>query len=119
MSTTITYPGGTPIVPTLAVLGSANVEVESRTITHEILDGPPVHTLRRTRPQTGELELLFVSSSAAHAAKDQLIAADVYTVTSTDDAALNLRIIIRSVVVEQSTEIATMWSVRVAYEAVL
>lgn len=116
---TITYSGGTPIVPDVAVAGSVDAEVVGRSITHDILDGPPVHTLRPTLPQTGTLELLFTSSSRAHAAKDRLGAAAIYTLTSTESANLPSRFIVRSVAVKQGRTVARLWTVFVDYEAVV
>lgn len=119
MTTTISYPGGVTITPHLVLLGSGDVEVESRTITHDILDGAPVHTLRSARPQTGTLRLLFTSSASASAAQGALTAADVYTVASTDDPALNFRMVVRTVIREQSEDAAAVWTVSIEYEAVL
>lgn len=116
--TVITYPGGHPVTPDFVVVGSADAEIQSRSITHEILDGAPVHTLRPARPQTGTLTCLFSTSARAHGAKDALTAADVYTVTSTEDPALNRRMLVRSVRVEQDAETAGVWVVRIDYEAV-
>lgn len=118
MSTTITYPGGTTIRPDFAVTGSADAEIISRTITHEILDGPPVHTMRPARPQSGTLELLFKSSDRAHQAKDRLTAAAVYTIVSTDNSDLPSRIVVRSVRVTQHEDATRIWTVYVDYEAV-
>lgn len=118
MTTTITYSDGSTIRPMLVLLGSADVEVTSRSLTHEILDGPPVYTLRPTRPQTGTIKLLFGSSAAAHAARGALTAADVYTVSSDDDAALNLRFLVRTVRAEQHDEATSIWTITIDYEAV-
>lgn len=118
MTTTISYSGGVTVTPDLALHASADVEIGSRTVTHEILDGAPVHTLRPARPKTGTIHLLFTSSARAHAAADALVAPDVYTVTSDDDVSLNLRIIIRSVRVEQAADARRNWAVHVGYEAV-
>lgn len=117
MTTTITYPGGTPIVPDFAALGSLNAEVVSRTITHEILDGPPVHTLQPAKPQTGTLLLEFSTATRAHAAKDRLTAAAVYTVISDDSPHFPGRIIVRRVTVTQR-DTASDWVVTVDYEEV-
>ncbi|KQR43435.1 hypothetical protein ASF87_16730 [Microbacterium sp. Leaf161] len=119
MITSITYPGGTPIVPDITVVGSVDAEVVSRSITHEILDGPPVHTLRPSKPQTGTLRLLFTTSAKAHAAKDQLTAAAVYTISSTAGTNLPSRFVVRSVTVTQSRAVANVWTVSVDYEAVV
>lgn len=118
MTTTITYSGGITVTPDLALHGSADVEISSRTITHEILDGDPVHTLRPASPQTGTITLMFSTSARAHAAKEALTAPDVYTVASDDDASLNLRIIVRSVRVAQHADDRHRWTVSVDYEAV-
>ena len=119
MTTTITYSGGVPVTGQLALHSSGDVTVTSRTITHEILDGAPVHTLRPAKPQTGTIKLLFSTSALAHNAVDALSAPDVYTVTSTDDESLNLRIVIRSVRVEQASPAVTRWTVSIEYESVV
>ncbi|CAH0262797.1 hypothetical protein SRABI98_03551 [Microbacterium sp. Bi98] len=118
MSTTLSYAGGTPIQPDFTVVGSGDAEIVSRTITHEILDGPPVHTMRPARPQTGTLELLFATSARAHQAKDRLTAAAVYTIVSTDSDDLPSRIIVRGLRVSQHEDAAKIWTVYVDYEAV-
>lgn len=119
MSTTLTYAGGTPIEADFAVAGSADAQVNSRTIAHEILDGPPVYTVRPAGPQSGTLELLFASSARAHNAKDRLTAAAVYTIISTDSDRLPARIIVRTVRVSQHEDAAKLWTVYVDYEAVV
>lgn len=119
MSTTLTYAGGTPIEADFAVAGSGNAEVISRTISHEILDGPPVHTMRPARPQSGTLELLFTTSERAHLAKDRLTAAAVYTIVSTDSLNLPSRIVVRTVRVSQHEDATKVWTVYVDYEAVI
>lgn len=118
MSTILTYPGGSAIIADFAARGTADAEVVSRTITHEILDGPPVHTLRPAKPQTGTLTLLFSTEQTAHRAKDQLTAAAVFTITSTDSANLPARIIVRTVRVEQHDRAEGVWTVLIDYEAV-
>lgn len=117
MTTTLTYPGGTPIEPDFAALGSLNSEVVSRTITHEILDGPPVHTLQPAKPQTGTLHLEFSNAGRAHSAKDRLTAAAVYRITSTDSPHFPARIIVRRVAIAQRDN-AKAWVVSVDYEEV-
>ena len=120
MTTTITYPGGITIRPDILVVGSGDAEVDGRSITHDILDGAPVHTLRTARPQTGRLTCTFSSSALAHEAKDALTAAEVYTVTSDDEEAVNgLRMLVRSVRVTQDTETGVVWFVRIDYGAVV
>lgn len=117
MTTTLAYAGGTPIVPDFAALGSLNAEVVSRTITHEILDGPPVYTLQPAKPQTGTLLLEFSNSNRAHAAKDRLTAAAVYTITSDDSPHFPARLIVRRVAVTQRDN-GKAWVVAVDYEEV-
>lgn len=120
MSTTISYAGGITIRPVFAVSGTGDVEITSRTITHDILDGAPVHTLRPARPRQGTLKLLFDSSTASHTAANALSAPAVYIVESDDDPTINmLRMIVRRISTEQQADADGLWLLSVDYESVV
>jgi hypothetical protein len=120
--TTITYAGGTAIVPDIAAVQSASLRSRSRVKSHEILDGPPVHTLRPASPSTGELRLVF---DAAIAAADCYTAHQlpaVFTLTDPDVSVLNFRYVLQDggeARLELDPDTQSTWVVVVPYQAVI
>lgn len=117
MPTMLTYSGGS-ITPMFVAAGSANILSETRTITHEILDGAPVYTLRRALPVEGAFELLFSTVEEAHQAVGVLGAPEPFTVSSDESPVLNGRIIVLRAEVEQADDV-DVWVVTVEYRAVV
>lgn len=115
MTTTITT-GTDTLRPLLAELDSYAANAQSRNVVHEILDGPPVVTLRDASPDTGELVLIFTTEQAALDALEVHKMAAVFTIADTDRAALNFRYIFdgnATVALDPST--VNHWRVRISY----
>lgn len=91
--TTITYAGGPVITPTLALIDTASVVSEARTVVHDILDGEPVHTLRPASPLRGRLVLGFLSEQEALDCLQAHRLASVFTIAS-DVTLVNFRYIV-------------------------
>ncbi|MDR2294515.1 MAG: hypothetical protein LBE05_04860 [Microbacterium sp.] len=117
--TTITYTGGSPITPTLVEIDTASYSATARTVVHDILDGPPVHTLRPSAPHRGTLVLLFNDPTRAADCERIHRSASTFTVTSGDQARLNFEYVVTGDVrLEQDQSALNVWHVRVDYQAV-
>lgn len=120
MSTTITYDGGQTLRPNVVNITSVTAASRARVVSHDVLDGPPVHTLRPAAPARGELELLFYSETAARDCFEAHRLAAVFTMESTDRALLNVKYIVTDDIdVTLDRDTASHWKVTVRYEAVL
>lgn len=116
MTTTITYDGGPAITPRLALIGSHERERQSRTVTHEILGGPPVFTLRPASTSTGTLMLLFTNEQDAADAYDAHELAAVFTITDTTRGALNFTYVVDGAIRSRlDPDTADTWRVEVQY----
>lgn len=63
MGTTVTATTG--VVHPFSVVETLRTEQEARSVMHDILDGPPVFTLRDAGPRTATLKLLVSSDTDA------------------------------------------------------
>src|SRR5690606_27354080 len=113
MTTTITT-GTDRIRPLLAELASYGAAASSRNVVHDILDGPPVVTLRDATPDTGELSLVFASEQDGLDALEVHKLAAVFTITDTDRAALNFRYVLDgTATLELDRDTVNHWRVRI------
>lgn len=117
MSTTITYDGGPTMTPDATELQSGTARSESRNVIHEILDGPPVYTLRAAGPRAGDLILRFRSEVAARDCFEAHRLATVFTLTSTTSRLPSFRYIVRDSPEIEPAETG-LWRVRVPYQGV-
>lgn len=117
--TTITYAGGITMQPTLTTISSYSLNSPSRIITHRILDGPAVHTMRDAGEMTGTLTLLFATEQAARDCFDQHRLATVMTISDEPRALLNMSYIVpegRDVSVRLAA--LNTWEVVVPFEVI-
>lgn len=118
--TTITYDGGPIITPDLVDISSVTARSASRVVSHDILDGSPVHTLRPASPARGTLALVFVTETAARDCFEAHRVAAVFTMTSPDRALLNLRYVVTDDIdIALDEDTAAHWVITVRYEAVI
>ena len=120
--TTITSTGGSKIDPILAVGASAKFASRARTVLHDILDGPPVYTLRAALPASGTLQLVFTSAAAAEACERAHRLASLFTITSAEISRLNFDYVVTpggEVVLELDTDTASVWLVHVPFQQVI
>jgi hypothetical protein len=119
MTTTITYPGGPAMVPTMPLAASGMLRARTRNVTHTILDGDPVHTLRRAEPATGTLRLLFDSETAALDCFTAHMLPAVFTVVDDDSALLNFDYIATdSPEIQIDEESLELWTVTVPVQVI-
>lgn len=120
MPATITYAGGVPVVPELALVATFATEQQSRHIVHEILDGPPVFTLRPAGPRTGTLSLLFTTEGAADDARDVHTLPAVFSYADTDRPSANMEYIVTGLLgVKLDPETAARWVLAVPFTEVI
>lgn len=121
MTTSISYDGGATIRPTLALIETAALTSAPRTVVHDILDGPPVHTLRPASPTRGTLALGFVDETAATDCLRAHQLAAVFTITSDENALVNFQYVVTGadLRIELDEESRAGWIVRVSYQAVV
>lgn len=122
MSITITYSGGPIMRPRSASVDSYAATAASRTRTHSILDGPPVHTLRAAEPLEGTLTLLFLDEISARDCHSAHMLADVFTIADTARALLNFRYVVpegETPGVKLEDETRRRWIVTVPYQVVV
>lgn len=119
--TTISYGGGPAITPTLALIDTATTKAEPRTVVHDILDGPPVYTLRAASPLTGRLELAFLDETAATDCRDAHMLASVFDIASADHRSLNFRYVVTGGDIELAPDDETVagWVVTIPYQQVI
>jgi hypothetical protein len=118
---TVTYPGGMTITPTLALIDTASMSSTPRTVVHDILDGPPVHTLRPAAPLSGTLQLAFYTEQAATDAMLAHRTASLFTVTSTDNALLNFNYVVTGgdIRIALDPQTASGWVLSVPFQEVV
>lgn len=119
--TVISYAGGADIAPDQTDIATAAFISEPRTVVHDILDGPPVYTLRPADPRTGILRLGFTTEQAALDCFESHRIPSVFTVSSTESIALNFAYIVAGgrVSFELDRETGRLWTVEVPYQEVL
>lgn len=120
MATTITYQGGNTITPSLVTIDTFDMATEPRTVVHDILDGPPVHTLRPAAPLTGTLQLLFRTEQAATDCMRSHRVPALFTVASTDRPVLNFDYVVTggAITLTIDAETASHWIVGVPFQGV-
>ena len=119
--TTVTYPGGPILTPTAVEVSSGAASSRSRVVSHEILDGPPVHTLRPAGPIRGTLALIFTDETDANDAFEVHRIPAVFTLATADRAFLNMTYVVTEgyVQIELDDETAAFWTVTVPFEEVI
>lgn len=118
--TTITYDGGPAIHPMLALIESYGVTSEARTVSHSILDGPPVHTLRPAGPDAGTLTLLFIDETPARDCYSAHKLAAVFAIADTTRALLNFRYVVAGELrMQLDSATRERWLVTIPFQAVI
>ena len=120
MSTTITYAGGPTMSPRLTLVESGQQTAAARTVSHDILDGPPVHTLRPAAPSTGTLHHLFDTYIEAKDCYEAHRLATVYTIADPDVDLINFQYVVQGeldIHIDEETQDA--WVVLVPYQELI
>lgn len=114
---TITYQGGATITPYMALLDTAAFASEPRTVVHDVLDGPPVYSLRPAGPVRGVLVIGFLSEQAATDAWRVHMVPAIFEIADTESASLNFRYVVSGGDIELAIEdqTANAWVLRVPY----
>nr|WP_278101894.1 hypothetical protein [Microbacterium proteolyticum] len=94
MSAIITFDGGAAIFPELVLRESYAARSESGTRSHDILDGPPVYTLRPAGPDTGMLAMLFAYETPARDCYTAHKLAATFTIADTTAELLNFEYVV-------------------------
>ena len=120
--TTITSTGGGRIDPLIVDVVTAKFSSQARTVLHDILDGPPVYTLRAALPASGTLRLVFATASDAAACEVAHRRASLFTITSAELPRLNFDYVVApggEVVLELDPDTAVGWVVEVPFQQVV
>ena len=117
----ITYDGGATMTPATALIDTASTSAEARTVLHDILDGPPVYTLRPASPVRGKLELGFLDEIDASDCRDAHMLASVFAIRSAEHRSLNFSYVVADGDVELAAEDETRagWIVTIPYQEVV
>lgn len=116
----ITYDGGPVMRPTVALRRTAALRSAPRNTSHDILDGPPVYTLRPAGPLSGVLELGFTSEVDALDCLQAHRIAAVFTVTTDESALIGFRYVVvdGDLAVAIDDETGAGWLVSIPFQEV-
>jgi hypothetical protein len=119
MTSTITYSGGPVMAPRLTLIQSGRQKSTAGTVSHDILDGPAVHTLRPASAVTGELHHLFETYTAAKDCFEAHRLAAVFTVADPEVDLINFAYVVQGepeIGIDEETQ--ELWVVVVPYQVV-